>query len=317
MNEGSSAGRVSAETVTSFKQFVQQAAAALGRGLDPKEKISENEAQYSAKEFESFISRAKPLVIHEIRQTLLAHRPTIERIGRWLIPESCDTIAAAGLVGDEDSYTNLIAWLLYPQQYPRTALKLQQAWIEALGRPDIAAQMKEAAIPKTQFHTKDGRPDLVLHLEEPSFVLVVEAKTQTSEHETPAGCKQTEGYLKAVLRQLGLPEDHKGVMIYLTQNLEKASDQMTVNTTYQTLMTTIAGSLSQNDFNPELRLVYASVITHFLTYAAPGGVNAVTTLRNLAGHMRHEKVDLTDDYLLSNLRGLGSLCDELRGGGSL
>ena len=126
-------------------------------------------AQQSIAEFESFIAQAKPIVVQQIRETLQAHRAQLENLRRWVVPESCDILAVAGLSGREDRYTNLIAWMLWPEGKPELALRCQKAWLKALGLHKDAIQMKEAVKPEPQFETKDGRPDMVMHFQQLRF----------------------------------------------------------------------------------------------------------------------------------------------------
>jgi hypothetical protein len=48
-------------------------------------------------------------------------------------------------------------------------------------------KLVERVQPQTQFITATSRPDLVMHFKQLGFVLVVEAKTGSDEHETPDG----------------------------------------------------------------------------------------------------------------------------------
>lgn len=295
---------VTAETIAQFNAFIKSA-----RNLLPSCKTNTD----AIPEFSSFIEKAKPIVVQSIREILQAHRDLLKTITRWLVPESSDILAVAGLSGAEDPYTKLIAWMLWPEGRPDLALCLQKAWIEALGLPEIAMQLKKAVEPQPQFKTQDGRPDMVMHFQQPAFVLIVEAKTGTEEHETPESDSQTQAYADAVLKTLKLPEDYNKKMVFLTRDGMEAADPNAINTTYGVLVTAIAGNLSRDQIDEDLRWAYSIVLTHFLTHAVGDGTVQTSAMR-LLKNFELDPGALSDEQILKNLGILGPLCRALQQG---
>ena len=211
--------KVSAETVSRFNAFIKQAKTLLSAPvLNIKPEPHTHHGRQSITEFESFIAQAKPIVVQQIPATLRADRPQLANLCRWVVPQSCDILAVAGRSGHEDRYTNLIAWMLWPEGKPELALRCQKAWLKSLGHHKIAMQMKKGIKPVRQFVTKNGRPDMVMHFQQPDFILIVEAKTDTEEHETPMNDRQTQTYPASVREKLGLPKNHPGAMVFLTRD---------------------------------------------------------------------------------------------------
>jgi hypothetical protein len=308
---------VSAETVSRFKAFIQQAKTLLSSGeLHTQANPLTHHAQQSIAEFESFIAQAKPIVIQQIRETLQAHRAQLENLRRWVVPESCDILAVAGLLGDEDPYTNLIAWMLWPEGKPELALRCQRAWLKALGLHKDAMQIKEAVKPKTQFETKDGRPDMVMHFQQLRLILIVEAKTGTSEHETPNSESQTQAYPAAVRERLGLPKDYRAEIVFLTPDGREAANPNAIATTYKSLVTVIAASLSPDEMSQHLRWGYSAVITHFLTHAVHSQADMIKAIRLVANYIPLGRGGLSNNQIFENLSTLGPLCRTLQMGDS-
>jgi len=227
------------------------------------------------------------------------------------VPESVDILAVAGLSGDEDRYTKLIAWMLWPEGKPKLALRCQKAWLKSLGLHKIAMQMKKAIKPVPQFVTKNGRPDMVMHFQQPDFILIMEAKTDTEEHETPNSDWQTQAYPAAVRERLGLPKNHPGAMVFLTRDGREAVNSNAIVTTYELLVTVIATSLSPDEINHNLRWAYSTVITHFLTHAVHSETDKVEAMRLLANNISLQQERLSNNQILENLSILGHLCRNL------
>lgn len=295
-----------------FHAFVQKAKVILSApGSRPKSAPPTNRGEASIGEFESFVAQATPIVIREVRETLQARRATLEKLCRWVVPRSCDLLTAAGLSGNEDFYTNLIRWMLWPEGRPNVALRCQRAWLNALGLHDVAASIGEAVEPVVQFRTADGRPDMVMHFQRPAFLLIVEAKVGSKEHDTPESEWQTEGYPRAVRQKLGLPEDHPCKMVFLTPGGCEAASPSAVVTTYEALVMAIAESLSPDDLGQGIRFGYSNVITHFLTHVPSGGSDEADVLRQLSECLQSEPKDLSDGLIMKELGRLGPLCRTL------
>jgi len=295
------------KTILQFEAFIEEAKRLSLAQNQPSAVATEPEV---LARFQSFIEEATPLAVQTIRETLRANQTRLEKLCRWIVPESCDILTVSGLRGDEDPYTNLIAWMLFPSD-PKIALICQRAWLEAIGLSSLAKAITGPTEPKTQFVTDDGRPDLVMHFRKPDFVLIVEAKTATEEHATPNSQWQTEGYPAAVRRKLCLSADHPGAMIFLTPDGREAASADAIVTTYEVLVTAIAESLSPEELSPHLRSAYAQVITNVLTHAAHGGSNRALALQKLNQYLSDEVDSLSDAKIIENLGTLGALCQSL------
>lgn len=215
--------------------------------------------------FEEFIVQAKPHVLRNIGELC----PRLDALSQWIAPD--DFLGLLGCTLVEDTYTELLAWALWPPQQPQVALAAQRAWLKALG---FHVEIHAAARPHTQFGTADGIPDLVLDYRPEKFLVVVEAKTVTEEHCSPSGEMQTISYPAAVRSQLGLPSDYPTAMVFLTTTGTAATSPDAINTTYVDLVMTLALALPLEDIPPNLRHNYFLLFTHLLTHATPDGTNA-------------------------------------------
>jgi len=291
---------VSQKTVRSFAAFINKAKTAL-----PAVRFG-----LPIEEFRAFIDASKPVVIRQIRKTLAEHRPQIKNLCHWLLPPGYDLLAIAGLSGFEDSYTNLLKWMLYPPNRPDLALRCQQAWLKALNLSGTI-QIDQAAEPNVQLMTIDGRVDIVLHFEKPEFLLIAEAKIGSAEHETPSRQPQTSAYPPAVRHRLGLSKDYPGAMIFLTPDGFVAQDQLAINSTYDIFISAIGGELSPEELPSELRYGYSLIITHLLTKATAGGKNKAEILRELHKYLEEKEFSLTDEQIFARLGTLGPICRDL------
>lgn len=304
---------ITAATISRFQSFIRRATTLLpARGLEATAPAA-SRSPLALPAFEAFVREATPLVVEQIQATLHLHSRRLRSVCRWLLPKSSDILSAAGLAGDEVPYTRLIAWILWPEDRPDLALRVQRAWLKTLGLGDVSAQLTIAARPQTELATDGGRADLVMHFDPPDFILVVEAKVGAEEYGSPDAGWQTDDYPLAVRQRLGLPHDHPGAMVFLTPDGRQAHAEAAIRTTYEALTTTISETLSPEEVGPELRWAYAAVITHLLTHTSPGGVAGVEALRKCA---RLETLDLPPEQVLSNLQFLGPLCRSLRHGES-
>ena len=303
------ADELGAETLSRFSAFIEKAKTALPLREFRAARSLTREPQQLIAHFEAFIRQAKPIVSEQIKNTLHTHRKRLDNICRWVVPHSCDILAVAGLRRDEVSYTNLIAWMLWPEGRPDLALRLQRAWLKALGRGDISTNLAKAVEPRTEVSTDGGRADMVLNFENPDFILIVEAKMGTEEHSDPDDQWQTERYPASVRRSLQLPVDHPGVMVFLTPDGREAHAKAAIVTTYELLTTVIAETLSPEEIIPALRWAYSAVITHLLAHTTPGGFDGIEAIRQYACRCG---VDFTNDELLTDLGFLGPLCRLLR-----
>lgn len=262
----------------------------------------------------AFADLAEPaarVVAGYIRASLQANRLELEELCRWIVTPEADVFSAAGLAGNEVACTRLVSWMLHPPNEPQIALLCQRAWLSKLGRRDIGNKLKAPAVPALELHTEDGRADLVLDFERPDYLLIVEAKLGTEEHETPSGSWQTAAYPAAVRARLGLPPDHPGDLVFLTPNGQEGEDANAIAATYEGLITAVTstlGSLPPSGLSQELRWAYAAISTHLLNQAAPSGMSFSVTLQTVVRPWLNREATLTDARILSNVRMLGRLC---------
>lgn len=303
------------ETISQFHNFIQKATALLGRVEIVEEGTTTQALEADLRRFERFINESKRTIAEHIRKTLKTHRGRLLTLSRSILPESCEILGVAGFAGNEDPYTNLVAWMLWPESNPDLALRLQKAWLEALELREWAMKLEEPAKPRPQFVTPDGRPDLVMHFSKPDVILVVEAKTGAEEHETPGGVPQSKAYLPAVRLALKVRSDHPAEMVFLTPDGRHPADETAKATTYEKLTVVIAEILSHENVSPEMRWAYCCVLTHLLTHTTRGGREMVNAIRQYAA----KNVDLdglTDDGIVADLAFMGPLCRTLRLGES-
>ena len=298
-----------------FQAFLDQAKAIHALHVQPPSAMT-GEPRRPMEQFLSFISTAKPLVAEQIRTSLQAHRRQLDHLCRWLIPQSCDILTAAGICRDEVRCTKLIAWMLWPEGQPQLALQLQSAWLKSLGLKDVASQITAAVEPQTEFATPSGdRADMVMHFQQPDFILIVEAKIDTEEHETPSSESQTQGYPLAVRQCLDVKENHPGAMVFLTPDGRGALGSEVITTTYSALLQVIAETASPDDLDAELRWAYAAAISHIFINATSGGPDGLDALIMYAKH--GESILMSDEHVLKNLDFLGPLCRMLSSGGRI
>jgi hypothetical protein len=293
-------GSVSFQTTADFAVFIEQAKTILGQ----------SSSRLPIAEFSDFLEASKPLAIQLVRQALKDHHEQLKNLCHWLIPSSLDILAVAGLSGFEDPYTNLIKWMLYPPGMPDLAIRCQRAWLKALDLP-VAADITEAIEPQTQLGTDDGRADIVLHFQQQHYLVIIEAKIGSEEHETPKSIAQTIAYPSAVRRRLGLPNDYPGIMVFLTPDGVLAADASAVSTTYETLVTALACELSPAELPPHLSWAYSTIITHLLAHAASGSPNKAEALRELSACLGGRAASLTDEQIIAAIGTLGPICRTL------
>jgi hypothetical protein len=219
-------------------------------------------------------------------------------------------LSVAGRAGVEDAYTELIGWMLNPPGHPWVALRCQRALLNTLKLD--GKTLVEPVRPQTQFVTANSRPDLVMHFEQLEFVLVVEAKTRSDEHETHGGVMQTVAYADDVLRTLGLATlglapIYRAEIAYLTPSGVDAENPKAIPITYLDLVGTFGLELRPDELPADLRWSYATIFTHFLASAAPDGVDVAEALRRVSDTASGSKKTLDEGTILSNLGGFGPM----------
>jgi hypothetical protein len=146
-----------------------------------------------------------------------------------------------------------------------------------------------------------------MHFEEPGFVLVVEAKTGSVEHETPDAEMQTKAYPKHVRKTLGLPADYLVKVVFLTLEGDEAANEDAILITYLDVVRTLALTLQPDELSNELRWAYATIFTHFLAHATPEGVDVAEALRCAIDTKGGSNKTLDTQMILSNIGGFGAV----------
>lgn len=257
-------------------------------------------------DFNSFLTAARPLVVGHVQQEIAVLRPQIDCICQWLVPD--DLLALAGLSRVEDAYTELLAWALCSPKQENVALICQRAWLKTLG---IVETIQAAVCPQTQLITADGRPDLILDYRDDGFVVAVEAKTGSDEHETPGGGMQSVTYPDAVRSALNLPPGFPVRMVFLTPSGTAAENPQAINTTYAQFVLALALSLPLNCLPPHLRWSYSMLFTHMLGNAAPEG-NAASGIQALK-RLSDAGTPASEADVLDKLTGIKPGLTALRG----
>lgn len=223
-------------------------------------------------EFDAFASVAGTLL----------YRSAVDYV-RWLSEavrplepclEPIDVLELSGITGDENKYTRLLAWLLYPTEHPEFAATCQRAW---LGHVLQGFTPDGAAIPQPQLVTDDGIPDLVLRYGD--VPVVVEAKTGTSEHPTPGSrSMQTIAYPAAVLRKFELPPGGPSHVIFLTPDRRRAANEDARPVSYLETALVLARAVDAATVPERVRQAYRAVLGHFAAHALPPGLDLADVL---------------------------------------
>lgn len=254
--------------------------------------------------FQKFIELAVPLAIGKLRADLEKVTPQLQKLRPWLT--QFDILRQARIEYVEDSYTELVAWALDPGTHRASAARRQKRWLQSLKLP---AAFDSPVKPMTQFSTGDGVPDLILGYKD--FTVVVEAKTQSSEHAAPSGISQTLAYSEAVRRRLELPQPHPVYIVFLTLDGRRADNPHAISTTYAAFAVSMADALGDFEMPPDLRFAYSLIITHFVTCGLRDELERKLLLEV---SMRPDGMD--DDFLVSNASKLGAITKLVSGGES-
>ncbi|HSZ59579.1 MAG TPA: hypothetical protein VK797_28305 [Tepidisphaeraceae bacterium] len=267
-------------TISAFHSFVEQAKRLRASGApspvseflkfvqETQHIVWHRSAGTPDAQFKEFIDAASPIVAKEIQELLPRIAERAQLTCRWLVRH--DLIWEAGLSYVEDSYTSLMRWALDPRTHPASAAKRQRSWLESMGLDDLCGD--EPATPKAWERTDDGIPDLVMHF--PGGILVVEAKTGSTEHAAPSGMPQTMAYPEAVRRELGLNREARIEIVFITPDRRAAANPDAKCTTFVEFAIALARALDIEEMHADTRAAYAMVVTHFLTCATPTAVSA-------------------------------------------
>jgi hypothetical protein len=244
--------------IEEFLAFIERA-----KGLLPEcEPVAPLEA------FRSFLEASIPIILGRVRSSLPILTRRIRLLKRWLVPH--DLLRIAGFSYAEDPYTELIAWALHPETHSESAIHRQKAWLR---RAPFFSRLafEEPAIPKTQYWTDAGIPDLIL--EYPDSIIVLEAKTGSEEHPTPKGDLQTIAYPKALARS-SPPGNSKAIFtVFLTPDRREAANPEAFNTSFVDFCVSLAEEFEKFRLPDDVRWPFAMLLTHFLTCAIAPGVD--------------------------------------------
>lgn len=247
-------------------------------------------------DFPAFIEKAAPLVTGRARQALARIAPDASRIVPWLVTH--DLISVAGYSRVENSYTRLLQWALSGGGRADLSLAVQRALLQRL---IIDYEPCEPLRVQIEISTGNGRPDLVLF--DSDLVIVIEAKTDSPEHVTPRGEKQTDAYLSAVREHLRMP-NARGELVFLTPDRRAAANREAKLLSFADVAFVLAHALARAELSPDLRASYAMLITHWLERTAPPGLDVQAAFPNVPIWR-----EASDEALVEHLGTIQKLAD--------
>jgi hypothetical protein len=148
-----------------------------------------------------------------------------------------------------------------------------------------------------------------LILEYDKFVVVLEAKTGSEEHEAPSGILQTMAYPDAVRRAVHIDRSKPVYIVFITPDKSEAANPEAINTTFVEFALSLAAALETIPLPDDLRFAYAMLFTHFLTYAVPPGIDTRSVVQKMDGWV----VGAADDTYLVSIMGEVSAVAKLFG----
>lgn len=238
-------------------------------------------------DFRAFVAKAEPIVTSRAREALRRIAPDAQRVLPWLTKH--DLIAIAGYSRAEESYTRLLQWALEAGGQAEIALRVQRALLEHLGiEHDLQAPLEV----RIEVETEHGRPDLVLF--DSSLLVVIEAKTDTQEHETPNGLPQTVDYPN-VGPALDIP-NARVAMVFLTPDRRRAANPEAKLLSFAEIAFVLANAMTMMAVDDDLRAGYRLLITHWLERGGPRGFDVAKALRSVPTWL-----DASDRELLREL----------------
>lgn len=282
---------VTPQTVDAFKAFVLRATELIDGERTPSpfrrapaSQLPPPTGANATERFRSFIDVASPLATQLARNYLRWFVPHAKRISHLATGD--DLLLIAGHRHVENSYTRLLAWALGYENSSAVARDLQSRWVAQLGGGSGHGELRV----RPWVITDEGIPDIVAFNE--TFVLVVEAKTLTTEHEAAGSGKlQTHAYLPAVRKTLGMTDGTAGLTAFVTIRGEAAANPEAIASTFAEVGLLILESVEhanlQGDESDE-RGPYRALASHWLTHAAPGvDIREVSTLALRAADLDH------------------------------
>lgn len=259
------------ERTDAFLKFVATARELLSQADDAKTSthrqtrppVPSGDEEALLDRWTTFLAAARPLATAAARAYLKWFEVDAVRVRRSLFSD--DLILVAGHRHVENSYTRLAAWALGFENASPIAQAVQRRWLARL-LPALVLSGSLRVIPQLQ--TDGGVPDLILVSDE--LLVVVEAKTLTTEHEAAqTGRHQTEAYLDATRDTLSIDANVAGAMVFLTMNGDVAVNEAAVTATFTELALVILEVLDDYP-SAEAAWPYRSLASHWLLHATPG-----------------------------------------------
>lgn len=272
--------------LAAFQRFLDEA-----RALQAKMTAQDTRASTERlAEFERFVLRSNELLLRDAKPYLDWLAPAWRAIEPSL--RTPDVLAVARITHDEDRYTELLRWMLWPDDL-ELATACQRAWVGyTLGR-----DVRCAVCPVTQMRTKDGIPDLVLPYADGPVVL--EAKTVTTEHTTPTSRQpQTVSYVAAVSRALGGTATEDIGVVYLTLDRSRPANALARPMSYLEVALVLADVVESRRTSEPMLSAYRVVLGHLARRAVPDGLR-IDAVDALVGRWREDpKVAIGADALV-------------------
>lgn len=236
-------------------------------------------------------------VLEPIRRELGELKRRLRPLRDLYSQPQADLLAVAKLTYAEDPYTELVAWALDPRCDRQRGHLTQKTWLESLGI--VCDEPFVAAIPETQVYIDQEIPDLLLNYEK--VLVVVEAKTGTTEHTTVTGRYQTQSYPEAARKYYGLPDSHPTQVVYLTVDRSPAKEPKAKCTSYLQFASVLAEVAASGDLTPSDAWAFRMIATHFAFRAVPDSVTVGFVKQLLKAE------NLPDSQLLRGASAVGVL----------
>lgn len=276
------------QLVPRFEQFLQQLQSVMS-------------SDQELGRFMGFVTQCESVIAEALADPLAHAKSVVQPIMPLIDSTDVDLLQIAGIQGDENRYTNLIAWMLSPQTNRTLAKAIQHHWLRQVGLSRNS--FDEPARVITQVVTDDGIPDLILIF--PDSVIIVEAKTETAEHPTPGGQMQTFAYPPAVRRFFRLPDEFPIHIFFLTMDGTLPANPEAHSTTYLDVCFAVGAALQETQVSASLRSGCESVLRHFLLHATPSGLDVPALLNLLqACHWKITKDAIPEVDKLTSLLAL-------------
>lgn len=234
--------------VAKFSRFVREAEGMLRSGaMEPP-----------VASFQAFIEQVTPLAIGEVRKQFEQLRSLANQLATWWTEH--DLVSVLGVRHAEDPYSELLAWMIRRETHPPT-FEARVGAILSLISPTLAHRAADVRGIRTQVATnRGGVPDIVILL--PDTAAIIEAKTGSAEHETPAQRMQTLGYPDAVQSLFGLAT--KPLIAFLTLDRAEAANPQATLLTWADCAAALATALFKKDIDSTLSALFSVAITHFV-----------------------------------------------------